>query len=72
MNTHDFQNVSLCGHLKWIIMNVFINGIVGSNVFITFDSVANYDSTLTLLELSSKNLKFLPLGFNYNTLYSIN
>lgn len=53
-------------------MNVFINGIVGSNVFITSDSVANYDSTLTLLELSSKNLKFLPLGFNYNTLYSIN
>jgi len=64
----DFQNVNLCGHLKWII----INEIVGSNVFITSDSAANYESIIALLALPSKNLKFLSLGFNYNTIYSIN
>lgn len=69
----DFQNVNLRGHLKWIIINeVFLNEIVGSNVFITSDSAANYESTVALLELPSKNLKFLSLGFNYHTIYSIN
>ena len=51
MNTQDFQNVNLCGHPKRIIIiDVFINGIVESNVFTTSDSAVNYESTVALLD----------------------